>query len=165
VDSSGAVILNERIRPTVAIEYGAECVHGISAETLAGAPTWPDIADRVKAALDGKPVVAFNADFDLCMLAQIADAFGEPFISLETVCAMEMAAETFGATNRYGSISLADSVHAAGLDFIGEAHTAAGDALTTAALYEVMKVRLEKRKKAREYRARVAAKQKPRPII
>jgi hypothetical protein len=67
----------------------------------------------------------------------MADVFGGDVLSigsLETICAMDMAAETFGATNRYGSISLADSAHAAGLDFIG-------DALTTAALYEMMKIR------------------------
>jgi len=53
---------------------------------------------------------------------------------LETDVALYRAAHVFGATNRYGTIFLADAVFEARLCFEGQAHSALGDVLTTLAV-------------------------------
>lgn len=47
-------------------------------------------------------------------------------------CAMELAAGYYGATNRYGTISLASAASQAGLTWEGLAHSAIADARMTA---------------------------------
>ena len=161
VDLQGNVLIDERIRPSVPIEPSAEEVHGISLASLQNALQWPDIAGRLKEVLVGKRVVIYNRKFDCGVLCQTAEAFSDQAAwiqDLEIVCAMAMAAETFGPTNRYGTISLTNAVAAAGLQFQGDAHSAVGDALTTAALYQNMIKRLGRRAK---YRERVAARKGP----
>lgn len=140
VDSSGQVLLDTRLKPTVAINPEALDVHEINAEALTNAPTWPDIAPRLRQLLEGRQVVAFNNDFDSRLLQQTALAFDDDYWSwrVKEHCAMDLAVQAFGVTNRYGSISLANSVHAAGIDWQGKAHSAAGDALTTLALVKAI---------------------------
>jgi len=59
-------------------------------------------------------------------------------LGLDTECAMYRAADAFGATNQYGTISLINAAAAAGVEFQGKAHSAAGDAATTAELWRCM---------------------------
>ncbi|HFG3231745.1 TPA: 3'-5' exonuclease, partial [Escherichia coli] len=47
---------------------------------------------------------------------------------LTVYCAMELAAGYYGATNRYGTISLACAASQAGLTWEGQAHSAIADA-------------------------------------
>jgi DNA polymerase-3 subunit epsilon len=111
-DASGALLLESRVKPTVPIEEGAATVHGIEAAALAGAPNWGDISYRVKAILAGRDIVTFNAEFDRRIIRQTSATFGEGCAWLDAVtirCAMHLAAEAYGATNRYGTISLAEA--------------------------------------------------------
>ncbi|WP_206838842.1 hypothetical protein [Marinobacterium iners] len=75
------------------------------------------------------------------ILVQTAAAHGDPadwVRGLDTRCAMYRAADVYGATNRYGTISLANAAARAGIEFVGRAHSAAGDAATTALLWRTM---------------------------
>ena len=142
VDADGAVIFESYCRPTVPVEPGAQAIHNIGAEKLKDAPSWLAIAAQVRAALEGKTVVIFNSDFDMRILSQTATAQGDEALwltELETVCAMYAAADVYGATNQYGTISLANAAAAAGVEFQGRAHSAAGDAATTALLWRAMR--------------------------
>lgn len=142
VDSHGQVLLDTRLRPNVPISFGAQNVHGICAADLVDAPTWAEIAPKLRGLLEGRQVVAFNHAFDSRLLQQTAKAHGADSLpwdwSYTEHCAMDLAARAFGATNRHGSISLADAVDAAGIDWQGEAHSAAGDARTTLALVKAI---------------------------
>jgi DNA polymerase III epsilon subunit-like protein len=150
VDQGGAVLFESYCRPTVPVEPEAQAVHGIGPKQLAGAPAWPEIADQVRGALEGRTVVIFNADFDTRILQQTATAHADGLgpdgydqavrwiLDLDTQCAMYRAAEIYGATNRYGTISLINAAARAGVDFRGRAHSAAWDASTTAALWAAM---------------------------
>lgn len=150
VNADGAVIFESYVKPTVSVDPEAQAVHGISPEKLASAPAWPEIAGQVRAALEGKTVVIFNSDFDTRLLEQTAtahtagqgveayDAAVKWILELETECAMYRAADVYGATNQYGTISLINAAAAAGVEFQGRAHSAAGDAATTAALWRAM---------------------------
>ena len=116
-------------------------VHGITAECLANSPTWPEVSAQVRKILFGRPLVIFNSDFDTRMFRQTAAAFGEPveWVSeLKTYCAMNLAADVFGPTNRHGSISLANAVCSAGITWQGTAHGAVADTLTTVELVKAI---------------------------
>lgn len=140
-DAQGSILLKTRLRPTVPIDREAEDIHGITAESLANSPTWPEVSAQVRKILCGRSLVIFNADFDTRMLRQTSAAFGEPveWVSeLKTHCAMYLAADAFGPTNRHGSISLADAVHFAGVTWRGVAHGAVADTLATVDLVQAI---------------------------
>ncbi|WP_411572057.1 hypothetical protein [Xenorhabdus nematophila] len=50
------------------------------------------------------------------------------------LCAMTLASDAFGSTNRHGAISLADATYQAGVVWKGLAHSAATDSIATADL-------------------------------
>lgn len=140
-DAGGNVLLETRLRPTVAVEPEALAVHGIDDAALANAPSWPDIATEVQQHLRGRVVVMFNADFDSRMVRQTAAAFGPParwWREVDARCAMYLAADTFRPTNRYGTISLAEATAYAGVTWARPAHSAAADALATAGLVKAI---------------------------
>lgn len=154
VDEGGSPLFHSYCRPSIPVEPDAQAVHGISADLLATAPTWPEIVGHVRAVLEGSIVVIFNSAFDIRLLIQTTEAFADSFDkqaydetvagfrSVNTECAMSHAAYVYGPTNRHGTISLKNAVAAAGIEFQGKAHSAVGDAATTAALWRAMGPRL-----------------------
>ncbi len=133
-DANGRVCYEQRISPSVPINPKAEEIHAISLDDLAGCPKWPEIVNDLKALLTGQTVVTYNSDFDLDMLRNTSQAFQTDDAWLNTLnirCAMELSVQAFGATNRYGTISLANAAEAAGVSWPGEAHSAKVDALVT----------------------------------
>ncbi|EFI5417201.1 3'-5' exonuclease, partial [Escherichia coli] len=79
---------------------------------------WTDVARQLRHAIGGRPVIIFNARFDIRILKQTAAAHRDPADWLEEMtvyCAMELAAGYYGVTNRYGTISLASAASQAGL--------------------------------------------------
>ena len=133
-DANGRVCYEQRISPSVPINPKAEEIHGISLDDLAECPKWPEIANDLQTLLTGKTVVIYNSNFDLDMLRSTSQAFQIDDAWLNTLnirCAMELSVQAFGATNRYGTISLANAADAAGVSWPGEAHSAKVDALVT----------------------------------
>lgn len=153
VDEAGAVLFESYCRPTVPVDPEAQAVHGIDSSALEAAPSWPEIVYKLQVSLLGRKLVIFNADFDVRILRQTAKAHGPVPSWIEelqwwpapeqaepnVLCAMSRAAYVYGSTNRYGTISLINAAWRAGVDFQGKAHSAAGDAATTAALWAAMK--------------------------
>jgi len=128
-------VFETRLKPTVAIGVQAAAVHGISEQALCGAPSWTDVARQLRHAIGDRPVIIFNARFDIRILKQTAAAHSDPTDWLEEMtvyCAMELAAGYYRATNRYGTISLASAASQAGLTWEGLAHSAIADARMTA---------------------------------
>lgn len=130
-DAAGQVVFETRLKPTVAIGAQAAAVHGISEQALCGAPSWTDVVRQLRHAIGDRPVIIFNSRFDIRILKQTAAAHSDPADWLEEMtvyCAMELAAGYYGATNRYGTISLASAASQAGLTWEGQAHSAIADA-------------------------------------
>lgn len=124
-DAAGQVVFETRLKPTAAI----------GAQALCGAPSWTDVARQLRHAIGDRPVIIFNARFDIRILKQTVAAHSDPADWLEEMtvyCAMELAAGYYGATNRYGTISLASAASQAGLTWEGLAHSAIADARMTA---------------------------------
>ncbi|EBK6406023.1 3'-5' exonuclease, partial [Escherichia coli] len=82
-DASGQVVFETRLKPTVAIGAQAAAVHGISEQALCGAPSWTDVARQLRHAIGDRPVIIFNARFDIRILKQTAAAHSDPADWLE----------------------------------------------------------------------------------
>jgi len=71
VDADGRALLDTRVWPRSGhVPDGARRVHGLGIEDLRGAPTWPDVLPELRALLDGRRVLAWNAPFDERMARQ-----------------------------------------------------------------------------------------------
>jgi DNA polymerase-3 subunit epsilon len=68
-----------RIKPAVAIHPGAQAVHGIKQEDLAGCPTFAEVAAEIAAAFaTADVVVGYNIIFDIDMLQAEYARLGHP---------------------------------------------------------------------------------------
>ncbi|MFG0448349.1 exonuclease domain-containing protein [Vibrio sp. YQ_11] len=120
------------------ISDGAFRVHGISAEQLKDAPPFSVVAQEISELLGKRGWTAFNARFDtdalLRSIIDNKDAKRYAWIrNNRAMCTMYcIAVPRFGATNKYGTISLANSVAACSLSWEGTAHDATSDAVMTA---------------------------------
>lgn len=134
IDMSGTILFENRFKPTVEISLGAKQVHGITASMLESAPLFYEKINEIKRILHNKHVVIFNAPFDIGMLYSTCHAFDicTTWINkLHSVCAMNISVDAFGASNRHGSISLADAASEAQVKWQGSAHSAIIDCQTT----------------------------------
>lgn len=72
IDMVGNVLIDQRLRPSCPINPGAGLVHGITAADLVDAPTWAEMEEGFRAVLVGRPVLIYNARFDVRLLMQTA---------------------------------------------------------------------------------------------
>jgi len=72
IDVFGNVILDGLIKPSKPVPDAAIAVHGITNEMLEHAPTFDEISDRIIAALKGKDIIVYNAQYDMRLLIQSA---------------------------------------------------------------------------------------------
>lgn len=140
VNRHGQTLLNCRFKPTVPINPNAQAVHGISADDLKDKVTFDVMAGGVLTLLKQSPLIIFNADYDLRLLKQTCDAFGVEInlADFDANCAMKLAADYYGATNRHGTISLANAMDRGNVEWEGNAHSAEADALATMNLVKAM---------------------------
>lgn len=96
IDTEGNVLFDEVVRPTVPIGRKAMQVHGIRNMDIKNHPSFADIYDRLKAIIEGRDVVVYNASYDERLLAQSAEAHGLEAISARFDCAMLAYAEWYG---------------------------------------------------------------------
>ncbi len=104
-------------------------MHGIYADQLRDAPAFGEVADWLAERLAGRVVVAHNAPYDLAFLvSEFERADIEP-PDWPVLCTMELARRL----SRTGSLTLSACCADADVALSG-AHTALGDALSTAGL-------------------------------
>jgi DNA polymerase-3 subunit epsilon len=63
-------------------------IHGISNRDVAGSAVWAEIADEIRALLEDRPIVAYNAPFDRSMIDQCNLAAGCDLVLGPWHCAM-----------------------------------------------------------------------------
>ena len=68
IDRDGQQVFHSLVNPQCEIEAGAQEVHGISADDVKNAPTFADIEPQLRALLEYKNVVIYNAGFDIGVL-------------------------------------------------------------------------------------------------
>jgi DNA polymerase-3 subunit epsilon len=146
---SGEILHQSLVRPRHRIPAEATAVHGIGASHVECSPEFPGIwryADRI---IGARPIVAYNAEFDLGAIRQSLAAWGQSPRELETHCLMRMYAAWAGddadseedqdqdacdeedVDRVSGSLwrSLEDAANECGIPIEGELHRAPSDAL------------------------------------
>lgn len=131
MDATGAVVLERRVRPSVSIEPEAMKVHGISMSDLANEPQWHEIWSEIADVLQGRALVAYNADYDMRILRSTQRAYGLPMDWIETIkplCAMRLAKEAYDSPK---NVRLQAALEAERLTYSGNAHAASVDTKAT----------------------------------
>ncbi|MCU1407846.1 MAG: polymerase subunit epsilon, partial [Glaciihabitans sp.] len=112
-------------------DLGPQRIHGVRAIDAMRAPTFDLIAPELLRLLEGRVIVAHNANFDVRFLtAELhrLELWLPPFDDI-TLCTMQLARTFLPGAGR----SLADCAAAVGID-LANAHRASADALATAQL-------------------------------
>lgn len=107
--TNGKLVLDQYIRPEQVHklmqpdEKGVmpADIHGITPEQLKDEPTFPDIYEAIRQALQGHHCIAYNASFDFRLLTQTRIRHDLPFIISRPDCAMLMFAQYVGEFNTY----------------------------------------------------------------
>ncbi|MBI3970890.1 MAG: 3'-5' exonuclease [Chloroflexi bacterium] len=103
VDPNGATLLDTLIRPTHPIPRDATAIHGITDDAVAHAPPYPVIYPDLFDLVQGKTIVAYNANYDARVLRQTALLYGIGDLTTIWQCAMEQYARYVGRwSNRHG---------------------------------------------------------------
>lgn len=64
VDMAGETLLHTRLWPDAPMDPGAERVHGLTLDALAGEPTWLDVYARLADRIRYKHIIAYGMTFD-----------------------------------------------------------------------------------------------------
>jgi DNA polymerase-3 subunit epsilon len=137
VDHEGRVVFQSLVKPTMPIPPKATAVHGITDEMVADAPTFAEIHETVKALLQDRLVVFYNAEYDMRILRQTGRAHGleHQGPDVEWWCAMLLYAEHRGEWDEYhGNYrwhKLGAAAKACGIAVPADLHRAAADAELT----------------------------------
>lgn len=130
VDAQGRVVDEWATRFNPEGPVGATHIHGIRDEDVAASPFFRDLASTVASRLQGLPVAAHNASFDLAFLRAEFDTAGWDTPVIPSFC-------TLHASHHYmpdlARRKLADCCWATGV-MLDNAHSALGDARATAGL-------------------------------
>jgi DNA polymerase-3 subunit epsilon len=98
LDHDGRALVDTLVRPSRPIPADVVRIHGITNAIVKTAPTWPEVWPEVQAALQGRLVGIYNADFDLRMMAQSHRRYSMGWASQESraFCIMRLYADFYG---------------------------------------------------------------------
>ncbi|UUX49066.1 3'-5' exonuclease [Nisaea acidiphila] len=128
------------VNPGIPIPERSFQVHGISDELVAGAPPLPELWEELNRFCAGCVIVGHQIGFDLAVLAAEAKRHGLPAFDVPALDTMALFKQ-IAPDERIGLDSAAEAM---GLSVFGR-HTALGDAIVTAELFNAMVPELESR--------------------
>jgi len=144
IDHDGSTLVDTLVRPSGKISPKAMAVHKITDTMVREARRWPEVWPEVEAALRGRVLGIYNADFDMRMLKQTHARnwmkWSQPQ-GLEVFCVMKLYAQFYGQWNsrqgkyRWQSLDLAGKQ--CGIP-LSNTHRAKDDTLLTRALLQYM---------------------------
>jgi DNA polymerase-3 subunit epsilon len=70
-NTSGRPLFCMLLKPSQPMPDHLESIHGISNEMVIDCPTFPQVAKMISFVLEGKHVVAYNADFDIALIVHL----------------------------------------------------------------------------------------------
>lgn len=104
INGAGDVLMdNVLVKPTISIPKNASGIHGVTDDAVKAAPNFIDVWLEIHKHLQGKHLVIYNAEYDLRVLRQSAEAQCHTieFPNSSGSCAMNMYAEYVGDWNEY----------------------------------------------------------------
>ena len=144
IDQLGNVVFDSLVKPQQPIPAEATAIHGITNDMVATAPSWADIHDELCRLISSKPLVIYNADYDMRLMAQTAALYGLKPVTADAGvhCAMLAYAEFYGDWNDYkGSYRwqrLTNAAKQQGVVIDGVAHRALADVKMTLGVVKAM---------------------------
>lgn len=143
--ATGAVLMNQRIKPYKGIPADAKAIHGISEADVADCPHFEDVIVEIKGHLAGRDVIVYNATYDRKMLHKSAEYADIPKVDWKLfsnwMCAMEAFAPIFGEWNEYRGNFKWQKLTTAAQYYkveVNNAHSALGDCLMTLEVVRAM---------------------------
>jgi DNA polymerase-3 subunit epsilon len=136
IDSDGNVALDSLVKTVNAIPDAVTAIHGIDDSMVKDAPSWIDLAPRIKQILDGQLLVVYNAIYDRSFMHQTQELHNLPKIEWAEIstwlCAMNAYAEFNGEKHPYYGTYVWQKLSVAaarcGVE-VKDAHSALGDCL------------------------------------
>lgn len=135
VDDDGCALVNTLVRPTQRMPLDVIRIHGITDEMVRLSPLWRDVWPDAWEVMKSRPVVIYNASFDLRLIQQShARNKMQWRETINTVCAMQLYSRYRGS---YQYVRLEEARQQCRLSF-PNSHRAAADAMLTRALFHFM---------------------------
>ncbi len=119
------------IRPPV-LRFDDVCtsIHHLCAEEIQHSPSFNEIWPDVSSFIAHRPLVAHNAQFDMCVLAHTLHSWGLECPSYEYYCTLSLSRKLWKGKSSYSLISLAGE-----LGWVYDAHNALADASACGRLF------------------------------
>lgn len=94
--------------PRLVFDPGFIKIHGITAAAVQDKPEFADLWAEIWPYLEGRIIVAHNAEFDISVLRSVLDRYRLPRPTLEYACTKIIAQRTWPALKKYGLATLAE---------------------------------------------------------
>ena len=101
IDVHGNPVLNTLIKPKKPIPNSASRIHRITDEMVLASPTFPEVYQAIKQAIEGRVILIYNSAFDTEILAYNCQLHGLPEIEYQSECLMLAYAEYVGEWSDY----------------------------------------------------------------
>lgn len=142
------------IKPNHSINWYVQKMTGITNALVASAPSFEDVAEHIYNLLKDRIFIAHNVNFDYSFVIQHLKAAGF-VIDVPKICTIKLSRKLFPGLPKYGLGSLARHFNIAN----AARHRAAGDAMATSKLFEILVLndklgeieKLSKRRKSSQY--------------
>jgi DNA polymerase-3 subunit epsilon len=100
INNSMRPVLSMLIKPAEPLKQELVNIHGISNEMVFDSPVFPQVAKIISFVLEGKHVVAYNADFDIALLVHLFKKYDVPAPKFSGAsCCMDKYSEWKGEWN------------------------------------------------------------------
>jgi DNA polymerase III epsilon subunit-like protein len=76
LDQNGQVVFESLVRPKRPIPPDVVRIHGIEDNDVIFSPTWESLWPSIRKMLEGRTIIAYNADFDMQMMKQSSRQYG-----------------------------------------------------------------------------------------
>ena len=78
INNAGRPVLAMMLKPDRPMSAEVQAIHGVTNEMVQDKPFFLQVAKVIASYLEGKHVVAYNADFDIALLMHMFDKYEEP---------------------------------------------------------------------------------------
>jgi DNA polymerase-3 subunit epsilon len=101
INTSGRPVLTMMLKPDRPMSAEVQAIHGITNEMVEDKPFFLQVAKIIAKYLEGKHIVAYNADFDIALLVHLFQKYQEPVPKFSGAsCAMDQYSAWVGELSK-----------------------------------------------------------------